>query len=58
MVGTHYGFGDGLGKVQVEDRVRSVEDRLDALLAESVEHELTVQEIAVAPRSKLRVACE
>lgn len=53
-----FGSGDGLGKVQVEERVRSVEDRLDALLAESVEHELAVQEVAVAPRSKLRVACE
>jgi hypothetical protein len=49
---------DGLGSLRVDERVQALENQLEALLADSVEDELVVREVAVAPRSKLRVACE
>lgn len=49
---------DEFGTVKVDRRVQDIEATLESLLADSVEDELVVQEVAVAPRSKLRVACE
>ena len=48
--------GGGQPAGPVEERVKELEKRLDALLSGKVE--LEVQDIQVAPRSKLRVACE
>lgn len=50
------GHSDDLGKQKIEERVKNLEDRLNKLLTAKVE--LDVTEITVAPRSKLRVACE
>lgn len=47
---------DKTGKLEVEDRIKDLEARLDDLLSGNVE--LEVKEVAVAPRSKLRVMCE
>lgn len=45
-----------LGKSQLEQRISQLEKRLDNVLKGKLE--LEVKKIAVAPRSKLRVACE
>jgi hypothetical protein len=46
----------GQQKQDVDKRVEKLEERLDALLSGKVE--LEIHELSVAPRSKLRVACE
>ena len=57
LLGIGWGDADGLGTAH-DGQVRTLEDRLELLLAESDDTELTVQDVSVAPRSKLRVACE
>ena len=49
---------DKLGREEqsADDRIRRLEERLEHLLSGKVE--LEIHEISVAPRSKLRVACE
>ena len=45
-----------VGKRELEDRVKDLEKRLNDLLKGKIE--LEVKPVSVAPRSKLRVACE
>ncbi|MFF7453271.1 hypothetical protein [Kitasatospora sp. NPDC008115] len=49
---------DTLGSEKADATVSELENQLEVLLAEASKHELFVHEVAVAPRSKLRVACE
>lgn len=44
------------GKGSVEERLKVLEDKLKNVLSGKLE--LEIKEIAVAPRSKLRIACE
>lgn len=46
----------GIDPSDVDERVARLEKRLDELLSGKVE--LEVQDLSVAPRSKLRVSCE
>ena len=46
----------GIEKGDIDKRVAKLEERLDALLSGKIE--LEVQDLTVAPRSKLRVSCE
>lgn len=48
---------DALGRTAVDEKVEALEEQLERLLAESASP-VDVEEISVAPRSKLRVACE
>jgi len=51
------GEADKLGREgSADDRIKRLEERLENLLTGKVE--LEIQDISVAPRSKLRVACE
>ncbi len=48
-----------LGKGTPEERIKKLEERLEALLSGKTELEVVeVKELSVAPRSKLRVMCE
>lgn len=49
----------GHGKPGVEARVQRLEERLEQLLQGKIDLEVVdSQDLAVSPRSKLRVACE
>jgi hypothetical protein len=52
--------GEGADKLGREgspdDRIKRLEERLESLLTGKVE--LEIHDLSVAPRSKLRVACE